>query len=287
MGKLDGKIALITGAARGQGRSHALAMASEGADIIAIDICNDIATNGYSLATEADLVETQRLVEKEDKRCVTHVVDVRDHGQLKHAVAQSVAELGGLHIVVANAGICPLGGNRSRRAFLDAVDVNLVGAINTISASYEHLGAGASIIATGSVAALLKGGTDNPAHGPGGAGYTHSKQGVARYVHDLAIALAPESIRVNAIHPCNTNTDMLHSEPMYQVFRPDLDSPTREDAEEAFPHMQLMPTSWVEPQDISEMVVFLASDSARFVTGMQMRVDAGAALRQIPAIASS
>ncbi|MFT4124718.1 MAG: mycofactocin-coupled SDR family oxidoreductase [Gordonia sp. (in: high G+C Gram-positive bacteria)] len=278
MGKLDGKVAVITGAARGQGRSHAVLLAAEGADIIALDICADIDTNAYPLATPEDLAETARLVEKEGRRCLATVADVREPQQLRAAIGDAVAELGGLHVVVANAGICPLG-DVPRKAFLDAVDVDLVGVINTVSAAYPHLRAGASIIATGSVAALMKGGTDNPALGAGGKGYSHAKRGVANYVHDLAQALAPESIRVNAIHPTNCNTDMLQSPPMYRVYRPDLSEPTREDAEGAFYANQPMPVPWVEPIEISKAVVFLASDDAAFVTGLQMKVDAGTALK--------
>lgn len=286
MGKLDGRIALITGAARGQGRSHAITLAAHGADIIALDICRDIDTNSYPLADEEDLTETQRLVEKEGRRCVTAVADVREPAQLRDAIAIGIAELGGLHIVVANAGICPLG-DAPRKAFLDAVDVDLVGVINTVSAAYPHLTGGASIIATGSVAALMKGGTDNPALGAGGAGYSHAKKGVAEYVHALALALAPDSIRVNAVHPTNCNTDMLHSEGMYKVFRPDLEHPTREETVGAFHHNQPMPVPWVEPVDISNAVAFLASDEAKFVTGMQMKVDAGTAIPHTKAYATS
>ncbi|HEY9315973.1 mycofactocin-coupled SDR family oxidoreductase [Williamsia sp.] len=277
MGKLDGRVAFITGAARGQGRSHALALAAEGADIIAVDLCADIETNSYALGTATDLEETQRLVEKEDRRCLISIADVRDITQLRQAVERGVAELGRLDIVVANAGICPLG-PQPLRAFLDAVDVDLVGVINTVSSAYPHLSSGASIIATGSTAAMMKGGSDSPAMGAGGAGYTHAKKGVAQFVHDLAKALAPESIRVNAVHPTNCNTDMLHSDGMYRVFRPDIENPTREDTVDAFASTQPMPTPWVEPADISKAVLFLASDDARFVTGLQMKVDAGQAL---------
>ena len=278
MGKLTGKVAFVTGAARGQGRSHALELAREGADIIAVDICEDIATNGYPLASSDDLAETARLIEELDRRVVASKADVREPSELRRAVDEGVAALGRLDIVVANAGICPLGGDVPPQAFIDAVDVDLVGVINTVSAAYRHLSAGASIVATGSVAGLISGGTDNPANGPGGAGYSHAKRGVSRYVHDLALALAPSSIRVNAVHPTNVNTDMLQSEPMYRVFRPDLESPTREDAELAFPAMQPMPIGYVEPIDISKAVLFLASDDARYVTGLQLKVDAGATL---------
>ncbi|MFW0786979.1 mycofactocin-coupled SDR family oxidoreductase [Gordonia sp. CPCC 206044] len=276
MGKLDGRVAVITGAARGQGRSHAITLAAAGADIIALDICADIDTNGYALASQEDLEETRRLVEKEDRRCVAAIADVRDPNRLRAAIDAGVAELGGLHIVVANAGICPLG-DVPRKSFLDAVDVDLVGVLNTVSAAYPHLSAGASVIATGSVAALMKGsGTD--VLGPGGFGYSHSKRAVAEFVHDCALALAPESIRVNCVHPTNCNTAMLHSEEMYKVFRPDLESPGREDTIDAFKTGQPMGVPWVEPEQISSAVLFLASDDAQFVTGQQLKVDAGGAL---------
>jgi SDR family mycofactocin-dependent oxidoreductase len=278
-GRVAGKVAVVTGAARGQGRSHALRLAEEGADIIAVDICKDIETNEYSLATEADLAETAALVEKLDRRVFAAKADVRERSQLMAAVAAGVAELGKIDIVVANAGICPLGADVPPQAFFDAVSVDLVGVINAVEAAFPHLAPGASIIATGSVAGLLPvGGTGSPQSGPGGAGYSHAKRGVARFVHDLALQLAPHSIRVNTVHPTNCDTDMLQSPPMYRSFRPDLENPTREDAMEAFPAMQPMPIPFVKPVDISNAVLFLASDEARYVTGLQMKVDAGALL---------
>ncbi len=245
---------------------------------IAVDILEDIDTNHYPLSTQADLDETVRLIEALDRRVVARKGDVREASQLKAALEAGVAELGHVDIVVANAGICPLGKDVPAQGFLDAVMVDLVGVINAVNAALPHLTAGASIVCTGSVAGLLAGGTDNPENGPGGAGYSHAKRGVARFVHDLALQLAPHSIRVNAVHPTNVNTPMLQSEPMYHVFRPDLENPTREDAELAFPAMQPMPIGYVEPVDISNAVLFLASDEARYVTGLQLKVDAGATL---------
>lgn len=276
--RMEGKVAFVTGAARGQGRSHAVRLAEEGADIIAVDLCEDIPVNGYPLATEADLAETVRLVEALDQRIVARRADVRERSQLAQAVAHGVAQLGHLDVVVANAGICPLGAGGPPVAFLDAVSVDLVGVINAVEAAFPHLAAGASIIATGSVAGLLPGTTDNRAAGPGGAGYSHAKRAVARFVHDLALQLAPHSIRVNAVHPTNVETDMLLNEPMYAMFRPDLESPTREDAEPAFGAMQPMPIPYVEAIDISNAVLFLASDESRYVTGQQLKVDGGCVL---------
>ncbi|BBU21931.1 hypothetical protein MYXE_17210 [Mycobacterium xenopi] len=185
--------------------------------------------------------------------------------------------------MVANAGICPLTAGLPPQAFADAVDVDLVGVINLVHASLKHLQEGASVIVIGSVAAFMAsmntGGIDG---GPGGAGYAFAKQVVAHYVNDFALQLAPKFIRMNAIHPTNCNTDMLHSPPMYRAFRPDLANPTREDAELSFPVIQAMPIPYVEPEDISEAVVFLASDAARYITGQQLRVDAGGFLKVKP-----
>jgi NAD(P)-dependent dehydrogenase (short-subunit alcohol dehydrogenase family) len=166
VGKLDGKVAVVTGAARGQGRSHAVTLAKAGADIIALDICADIENVKYPLASPADLAETQRLVEKEDRRCVTYQADVREPAQVRAAVDGGVAELGRLDIVVANAGIAPLGASLPGGAFLDSVNVNFLGVVNAVTAAYPHLRAGASIIATGSVAAMFRGATDLNQQGP-------------------------------------------------------------------------------------------------------------------------
>ena len=280
MGRVEGKVALISGAARGQGRSHAQLLAAEGADIIAVDICADIASNEYPLSRPEDLDETARLVEKEGQRAYTEIADVRDRAALSAAIDRGVAEFGHLDVVVANAGIAPLTAGSGIEAFVDAVDVDLVGVLNLVHASVRHLQAGASVVITGSMAAALAaantGGIDA---GSGGAGYGFAKQVVAHYVNDLALQMAPRSIRVNGVHPTNVNTDMLHSAPMYRAFRPDLPNPTREDAELVFPVLQAMPIPFVEPEDISELVLFLASDAARYVTGQQIAVDAGCGVK--------
>ena len=282
-GRLDGKVAFITGAARGQGRAHAVRMASEGADIIAVDICRQIESNPYPLSTPEDLAETERAVKEFGRRIVARQADVRERHELRDAVEAGVTDLGKIDIVVANAGICPLTAGLPPQAFVDAVDVDLVGVLNLVHASMKHLQAGASIIATGSVAAFMASmNTSGIDGGPGGAGYAFAKQVVAHYVNDLAAALAPKQIRVNAIHPTNCNTDMLHSRPMYRAFRPDLQNPTREDAEVVFPVIQGMPIPYVEPEDISQAVLFLAGDAARYVTGQQLRVDAGGFLKVKP-----
>jgi SDR family mycofactocin-dependent oxidoreductase len=280
MGRVQGKVAFITGAGRGQGRSHAVRLAEEGADIIAVDICQDIATAKYSMAGPEDLQETAALIEKLDRRVVAVQADVRDAGQLRSVLERGVGELGRLDIVVAQAGIAPLRGEPPLQAWSDVVDTNLIGTINAIQAALPHLTEGASIIATGSAAALMNHAiVETPGSDPGGTGYQFAKRALSDYVHELAMNLAPHGIRANVIHPTNVNTPMLHSDPMYRSFRRDLENPTREDAERAFPAMQAMKIPYVEPVDVSNAVLFLASDEARYITGIQLRVDAGGYLK--------
>jgi SDR family mycofactocin-dependent oxidoreductase len=283
MGRVQDKVVLVTGGARGQGRSHAVKLAEEGADVILFDICHDIETNEYAMATSRDLEEAGLEVEKTGRKAYTAEVDVRDRAAVARELANAVAEFGGkLDVVVANAGICPLGANLPVQAFADAFDVDFIGVVNTVHAALPYLKSGASIITTGSIAGLIASkvppGAAGP-QGPGGAGYSFAKQLVDSYTIQLAGQLAPQSIRANVIHPTNVNTDMLNSAPMYRQFRPDLESPTRDDALLAFPAMQAMPTPYVEPSDISNAVCFLASDESRYVTGLQFKVDAGAMLK--------
>ncbi|MGA2828033.1 MAG: mycofactocin-coupled SDR family oxidoreductase [Streptosporangiaceae bacterium] len=280
MGRVEGKVAFITGAARGQGRSHAVRLAQEGADIIAVDMCHDLETLKYPLATPDDLKETVRLVEEQDRRIVAVQADVRERSQLSAALEQGLAELGHVDIVVAQAGIAAMQGDPPLQAWTDVIDTNLLGVINATSVALPHLQEGASVIATGSTAAFINAlpmqqlGTD-----PGGMGYMVAKRMLSQYMHELARNVAPLKIRANVVHPTNCATDMLFSEPMYKAFRPDLENPTRADAEPAFGVQQGMPIPYVEPADISNAVLFLASDEARYVTGMQLRVDAGGYLK--------
>jgi SDR family mycofactocin-dependent oxidoreductase len=282
MARVQDKVVLVTGAARGQGRSHAVRLAEEGADVILFDICADIATNEYPLATADDLEDARIEVEKTGRRAVAAEVDVRDRPDVVRELARAVAELGDtLDVVVANAGICPLGDELGVDAFVDAIDVDFVGVLNTVHAALPYLKAGASIITIGSVAGLMAAGRSavGGPSGPGGAGYSFAKQLVNSYTKQLAAVLAPQLVRVNAVHPTNCNTAMLNSDPMYKQFRPDLQHPTRDDALLAFPALQVMPVPYVEPQDVSHLVCFLASDESRYVTGGQFAVDAGAMLR--------
>lgn len=279
MGRVEGKVAVITGAARGQGRSHAVRLAEEGADIIAIDICEDIDVVEYPMGTEEELQETARLVEKAGRRVVAKKVDTRDRAALQAAVDEGVAELGRLDVVVASAGIATIGGDRPLHSFSDTIDVNLIGSINTVHTALPHLTEGASIILIGSAASFLAEHGDGEHMGPGGMAYPFSKQILGQYVNWFAPLLAPSGKRINLVHPTNVNTPMLQNERMYRTFRPDLENPTREDAEQVFPKFLAMPAPYVEPIDVSHAIAYLASDESRFVTGTHLRVDAGTGVK--------
>ena len=278
--RLDGKVAVITGAARGQGRAHAVRFAQEGADIIALDICRQIDSNPYPLATPDDLAETERMVKEQGQRIVARQADVRERAELREAIDAGVAELGRLDVVVANAGILPMAmGDPDVGDFVDATDVDLIGVMNTVSVSLPHLPDGASIVVTGSTAGLVPGAADNPIMGPGGAGYGWSKRTLVSYVEEMALQLASRFIRINAMHPSNCNTHLLHNDGLYGLFRPDLEKPSREDAELAFAMFQAIPVPYVEPEDVANLALFLASDESRYVTGQQIGVDGGALLK--------
>jgi SDR family mycofactocin-dependent oxidoreductase len=272
MGRVEGKVAFITGAARGQGRSHAIRLAEEGADIIAVDVCKDVATVLYGGATEADLAETVKEVEALDRRIVAAKADVRDYGALKAALDDGVAQLGRLDIVSANAGIFSAAptAELTEEQWGQMIDINLSGVWRTCKAAIPHLiegGRGGSIIITSSGAGLK--GFPNAAH------YVSAKHGVVGLMRTLALELAPHSIRVNSIHPTNVNTDMIQNEAMYRLFMPDSANPTRDEFATVSQSMQALPIPWVEAVDISNALVFLASDEARYVTGVTFPVDAG------------
>jgi SDR family mycofactocin-dependent oxidoreductase len=278
MGRVQGKVAFVTGAARGQGRSHAVRLAEEGADIIAVDLCQDIPTIGYPMATPEDLEETGKLVEKTGRSVVTAQADVREAAQLRVALERGIAEFGKVDIVVAQAGIAGMKGQPPLQAWVDVINTNLIGTINAINVALPHLSEGAAIVATGSTAALMD--THNkpdPGNDPGGMAYVHSKRALSTYVHDLATELAPRGIRANVVHPTNCNTDMLRAADVQSPG--DLEGPTLADAEPVFYVQQAMKVPWIEPVDISNAVLWLASDEARYVTGMQVRVDAGGYLK--------
>jgi SDR family mycofactocin-dependent oxidoreductase len=276
-GRVAGKVAFITGAARGQGRSHAIRLAQEGADIIAVDICEDVPGIPYPGPTEDDLAETAKQVEALDRRIVATKADVRDYPALKAAVDDGVAQLGRLDIVSANAGI---GASPVKAWEMDdstwqtMVDINLTGVWHAAKAAIPHLiegGNGGSIILTSSAAGLQA--YENIAH------YVSAKHGVVGLMRTLALELAPHMIRVNSIHPTQVDTDMIQNEATYRLFRPDLEHPTREDFASASQSVNALPIPWVEPVDISNAVLFLASDEGRYITGVTLPVDAGTVIK--------
>jgi SDR family mycofactocin-dependent oxidoreductase len=277
MGRVEGKVAFVTGAARGQGRSHAVRLAGEGAHIIGVDICAPIDGMQYPGATEADLAETARQVDALGRRIVTAVVDVRDYAGLEKALADGVAELGRLDIVCANAGITSVARpahTLSEDAWQDMIDVNLTGVWHTAKASIPHLlegRRGGAIILTSSVAGMK--GYQNLAH------YVAAKHGVIGLMRTLANELAPQSIRVNSIHPTQVETPMIMNEATFKLFLPGEEHPTAAAFEEVSTRMNAMPVPWVEPIDVSNAVLFLASDEARYITGVTLPIDAGTLVR--------
>ncbi len=277
-GRLEGKVALVTGAARGQGKSHCIRLAEEGANVIAVDLCENMDTVRYPLGSEADLADTVAQTEATGQRILASKADVRFREQLSDAVAKGVAEFGRLDIVCANAGILPIK-EHTAQAFVDAMDVDFGGVLNTVAVTLPYLGAGASIILTGSTAGMMPGTLNNPALGPGSVGYGLAKTFIVTYTEVLALQLATQSIRVNAVHPTNCNTNLLHNEDLYKVFRPDIANPTADDVLPAFNMFQAMPIPYVEPRDISNAVLFFASDEARYITGINLRIDAGSLLK--------
>lgn len=274
MGRLQGKVAFITGVGRGQGRSHAVRLAEEGADIIGVDALADIATIPYAMASEEDLDETAALIEKTGRTALLSRADVRDRNELTAAVAAGVAELGRMDIVCANAGISPPGGplwTIDPQQWRDVIDVNLTGVFNTLSVTVPHIreaGNGGSIIVTSSGAGLRS--VQNLAD------YNASKHAVVGLAQTLANELAKEQIRVNVICPGTVGTPMVTAnEVQFKMFRPDLESPTLEDCKPIYEMIMPMGRAWVDEVDISNAIVFLASDEARYVTGIVMPVDQG------------
>jgi SDR family mycofactocin-dependent oxidoreductase len=273
LGHLDGKVAFITGATRGQGRSHAVTLAEAGADIVAIDIDHDIESVFYPLASVHDLDETGVLVEKTGQRVLTRIVDVRDSGALDDVVAEAVRSFGHIDVVSANAGIATTMAKTwelSEADWNDVIDVNLTGVWRTVKAVIPPMIAadrGGCIVLTSSLAGLK--GYSNI------AGYVAAKHGVNGLMRTLANELGPYNIRVNTVCPGLIHTDMMMNQPTYDVFRPELEHPTKQDATEVFRSMQVLPTDWLEARDVSEVISWLASDAARFITGTAIPVDAG------------
>ena len=275
-GRLTNKIALITGAARGIGRAQAVRFAEEGAAIIAVDVCGPIDTVHVPSSTPDDLAETASLVERAGGRVVTEIVDVRDSEELRAAADRGAAELGGIDIVCATAGVTSRGTavELSEAAWRTMLDVNLTGVWNTCTASAPHLisrGAG-SMVLVSSIAGLR--GLIGVAH------YTAAKHGVVGLMRSLAHDLAPHGVRVNCVHPTNVDTPLIQNDLVRSGFRPDLDRPpTRDEFAAAATRMNLLAVPWVQPVDVANASLFLASDEARYITAVSLPVDAGSTQR--------
>jgi SDR family mycofactocin-dependent oxidoreductase len=265
-GKLDGKVAFITGAARGQGRSHAVRLAQEGADIIAVDICRQIDSVPYPLATPADLDRTVKEIEALDRRIVARVADVRDEAGLQAAFDAGIAELGPANIVVANAGIATMSLHETHEAWQVVIDVNLTGVFNTVEVALpsmiEH-GQGGAIVLISSSAGLT--GIGGPSRG--GLAYTASKHGVVGLMRSYANNLARHRIRVNSVHPTGVRTPMVENEALREFLTA---NPAAGNA-----IANALPVDMVEPADIASAVAWLVCDDARYVTGITLAVDAG------------
>jgi (+)-trans-carveol dehydrogenase len=271
-GRVEGKVAFITGAARGQGRSHAVRLAEEGADIIAVDLCAQVGSVPYPMATPEDLANTVKEVEALDRRIIAARADVRDYAGLKQALDDGVAQLGRLDIVCSNAGISSFGAaaELDETTWQDMIDTNLTGMWHTCKAAIPHLiagGRGGSIVITSSDAGLKA--YQNLAH------YVSAKHGVVGLMRTLALELAPHFIRVNSLHPSTVNTDMIQNEATYRLFRPDMQNPGPQELAQAGVSINALPVPWLESVDISNAALFLASDEARYITGVTLPVDAG------------
>lgn len=274
--RMAGKVAFITGAARGQGRGHALRLAAEGADIIAVDRCAEVDSPPYPMPTEADLAETAREVEKLGRRIVSRVADVRDFDGLQAAFDAGVAELGRIDVVVANAGIVSFGRTWEFTAqqWQEMIDTNLTGVFHTAKVAIPTLieqNEGGCLLFTASIAGTK--GIQTVGH------YTAAKHGVVGLMRTLANELGPHGIRVNTINPTNVNTAMIRHPAMYETLSASDAEATLENAEATMRSMNVLSTPWVEVSDVSNAVAFLASDEARFVTGAAFPVDAGAAVK--------
>jgi (+)-trans-carveol dehydrogenase len=276
MGRVEGKTAFITGAARGQGRSHALRLAEEGADIIAIDICAQIDSVPFPMSRPEDLEETVALVEAMDRRIIAAQADVRDLAAVSRVVEEGVAAFGRLDIVSANAGIYSHGtlAEMSEQTWQDMIDVNLTGVWHACKAAIAPMvagGRGGSMVLTSSTVGIRA--IAHLGH------YGAAKHGVVGLMRTLALELAPQMIRVNSIHPTSVDTDMIHNASLYSLLMPDVENPTREMSAPIFESLNALPIPWVEPRDISNAVLFLASDEARYITGVALPVDAGSIIK--------
>jgi SDR family mycofactocin-dependent oxidoreductase len=272
-----GRVAIVTGGARGQGLSHALGFARRGADVVICDAPSGLTTVPYALASEADLDAAVEQVQSVGARCAGVVADVRDSAAMTHVAETALSRFGRVDILAANAGICTFGriAEMSDAVWDETIDVNLSGvfrSLRSVVPAMVERGYG-RIVVTASMAA--RGGWENIGH------YTASKWGVIGLVKSLALEVAAQGITVNAVCPTSVNTAMMHNTAAYRAFRPDLENPTLEDALPAFASVNPIPVPWVEPGDITETVLFLASNDARYITGESISVSAGVSARGV------
>jgi len=271
MGRLSGKVALITGGARGQGRSHAVTFAREGADIVTCDLVSQVATVPYPMSVPDDLNETVKLVEEQDRRCVAMQADVRDTAQLQAVVDRGIAEFGKIDILIANAGIVapvPLP-DITDDDWSDMIDIDLTGVFKSVRAVAPHMIERRSgrIIATASIVGRI--GASGLAH------YAAAKWGVIGLVKSAALEFGPYGVTVNAVCPTNVDTPMIQNPAMYALFAPGVHNPTRDDVTPGFSSLNALPVPWVQVQDISEGMLYLAAESGRYVTGETLTIAAG------------
>ncbi|HWD51643.1 MAG TPA: mycofactocin-coupled SDR family oxidoreductase [Acidimicrobiales bacterium] len=272
---LQGRVAVITGGARGQGRSHALELARLGADVAICDLCEDIATIGYPLSTRDDLAETAKLVDAAGRRCVSEVVDVRDLAAVIAFVDEAQASLGSVDIMVANAGVTAIGSVCDMTAFQwgDVIDINLTGVFNAIRAAAPHMRKQRSGRIVG--ISSMMGRTAQPAI----PAYSASKWGVIGLCKSAAYELAGFGVTVNVIAPGNVSTPMIHNDQLYRLMRPDLEHATADEVAPVMAELHTQPLPWLEPEEITAALVYLVSDGARHVTGSVLDVNAGASAR--------
>jgi SDR family mycofactocin-dependent oxidoreductase len=274
MGVVDGKVALVSGAGRGQGRSHAVRLAQEGADVIAVDICADpLQTLSCSLSSEHDLDETVRQVQATGRRAVKAIADVRSLEHMQQTVETGLHELGKIDIVCANAGIgtWAVAWEMTAEQWAEMIDINLTGVFNTVRAALPSMverGEGGSLVLTSSTAGLRA--YQNTAH------YTAAKHGVIGLMKVLAQECGPHRIRVNAVCPTTVRTPLVINDATFELFAPDKENPGEDDVREAFEGLNILPgVAWIEPSDVSDAVVFLCSEAAKYITGAALPIDAG------------
>jgi SDR family mycofactocin-dependent oxidoreductase len=271
MGKFDGKVAMVTGGARGMGRNHAVELAKAGADVIVCDNLSQVATVPYPMGVKEELEETKQLVESHGRRCVALTADVRSTEQLQMVVDESLSEFGHIDILLANAGIWSSANvdSMSDDMWNDMIDINLTGVFKSMRAVVRHMvdqGYG-RIVATASMSGRRG--------FPGMSHYVASKWGVVGLCKALALEVADKGVTVNAVCPTNVDTPLIQNEAFYRLFAPDVENPGREDLATAFTPVNAIPIPWVEMDDVTNAVLFFASDDARYITGTTIEVAAG------------